>query len=152
METENNYLVPVPGLGYTFRMTDKEEVDRLITILRTSIRLLGLSNREIERRLGLTPSYVSRIFAGNIELKAEHIFAIARAMGLQPWEIFELAYPRRSDAPTESFQTIRNLLRSMQPPEPPAPLPVAPPISEQEIDQKVEQSVRRILREMRSAK
>ena len=49
-------------------MSDKEEVDRLLNVLRTSIRLLGLTNREIERRLGLTPSYVSRIFSGTIEL------------------------------------------------------------------------------------
>src|SRR5262245_20950096 len=101
-------------------MTDKSEVDRLLNVLRTSIRLLGLTNREIERRLGLTPSYVSRIFSGTIELKMEHVLAIARAMGLEPWEFFELAYPRRSDPPSESFRAIRTLLRDMQPPPEPA--------------------------------
>jgi transcriptional regulator with XRE-family HTH domain len=128
-------------------MSDKEEVDRLLNVLRTSIRLLGLTNREIERRLGLTPSYVSRIFSGTIELKVEHVLAIARAMGLEPWEFFELAYPRRSEPPTESFRSIRTLLRDMQPPAPPAP--PAPGLTAEEIDQKIQESVRRALRELK---
>ena len=34
-------------------MSDKEEVDRLLNVLRTSIRLLGLTNREIARTLNI---------------------------------------------------------------------------------------------------
>lgn len=135
-------------MEYTFRMSDKEEVDRLLNVLRTSIRLLGLTNREIERRLGLTPSYISRIFSGTIELKMEHVLAIARAIGLEPWEFFELAYPRRSDAPSESFRSIRTLLRDMQPPaEPPAP--PAAGLTEEEIDRRIEETVRRALQRLK---
>jgi len=135
-------------LGYTFRMSDKEEVNRLLNVLRTSIRLLGLTNREIARRLGLTPSYVSRIFSGTIELKVEHVLAITRAMGLEPWEFFELAYPRRSASPSESFQSIRTLLRDMQPPpEPLAQQDVG--LTAEEIDRKIQESVRRALRELK---
>jgi transcriptional regulator with XRE-family HTH domain len=133
-------------------MSDKEEVDRLLNVLRTSIRLLGLTNREIERRLGLTPSYVSRIFSGTIELKMEHVLAIARAMGLEPWEFFELAYPRRSDPTSESFRAIRTLLRDMQPPPEPPARPAAG-LTAEEIEQKIQESVResvrRALRELK---
>jgi len=130
---------------YDFRMSDKDEVDRLMNVLRTSIRLLGLTNREIERRLGLTPSYVSRLFAGTIELKVEHVVSIVRAIGLQPWEFFELAYPRRSEPVSESFRTIRTLLRDMQPPAEPA---ATPAFTEEEIDRRIQESVRKALLEM----
>jgi transcriptional regulator with XRE-family HTH domain len=132
-------------------MGDPEEIQRLLNVLRTSIRLLGLTNREIERRLDLTPSYVSRLFAGALELKMEHVLSISRAMGLQPWEFFELAYPRRSDAPSEAFRSIRNLLRDMQPsPEPSASQPGG--LTAEEIEEKIQSSVRKALQEMAGGK
>jgi len=130
-------------------MGDREEVERLMNVLRTSIRLLGLTNREIERRLGLTPSYVSRLFAGTIELKVEHVVSIIRAIGLQPWEFFELAYPRRSEPTSEAFHTIRGLLRDMQPPAEPAR---AAGLTEEEIDRRIQESVRQALRELGAGK
>jgi len=130
-------------------MTDnpeQEEVDRLLLVLRTAIRLLGLTNREIERRLGMTPSYLGRLFGGTIELKVEHVLAIARALGLAPAEFFELAYPRRPDPPSASSKTIHKLLRDMQPIEP-EPRP-AHAISEEELQRKIQDSVRQALREL----
>ncbi|HYX25756.1 MAG TPA: helix-turn-helix domain-containing protein [Thermoanaerobaculia bacterium] len=118
-----------------------------MTVLRTAIRLLGLTNREIERRLGMTPSYLGRIFGGSIELKVEHVLAISRAMGLEPAEFFELAYPRRPDPPTEAAKTIRKLLRDMQPPEPEA-RPASMVISDEELQQKIQESVRQALRDL----
>lgn len=132
-------------------MSDKDEVDRLMNVLRTAIRLLGLTNREIERRLQLTPSYVSRLFAGAIELKVEHVIAISRAIGLQPWEFFELAYPRRSDPPSGPFRTIRTLVRGMQPSDEP-PSATAPGLTAEEIDKKIQDSVRQVLRELAAGK
>ncbi len=131
-------------------MGDPEEIQRLLNVLRTSIRLLGLTNREIERRLDLTPSYVSRLFAGALELKMEHVLSISRAMGLQPWEFFELAYPRRSDAPSEAFRSIRNVLRDMQPS--PEPSPYLPGLTPEEIEEKIESFVRKTLKELAGGK
>jgi transcriptional regulator with XRE-family HTH domain len=125
---------------------EKEEVDRLLLVLRTAIRLLGLTNREIERRLGMTPSYLGRLFGGTIELKVEHVLAIARALGLAPAELFELAYPRRPDPPSAAAKTIRKLLRDMQPPEPEAR--PATTISEEELQRKIQESVRQALRDL----
>src|SRR6266496_2682838 len=90
---------------------EEEEVDRLLLILKTTIRILGLTNREIERRLGLHPSYLGRLFQGVIELKVEHVLAVSRGLGLAPAELFELAYPCRPDPPAESAKAIHNLLR-----------------------------------------
>lgn len=129
---------------------EKEEVDRLLLVLRTSIRLLGLSNREVERRLGMTPSYLGRLFGGTIELKVEHVLGISRALGLAPAEFFELAYPRRPAPPSEASKTIRKLLRDMQPPEPEVRTSNA--ISEEELQQKIQESVRQALRDLASGR
>ncbi len=131
-------------------MSDRKEVDRLMTVLRTAIRLLGLTNREIERRLELTPSYLSRLFGGAIELKVEHVVAIARAIGMAPAEFFALAYPSLPEPPSESFQTIRTLLRDMQPPPGPPAQPSAAALTAEEIEKKIQESVRQALREMAS--
>jgi transcriptional regulator with XRE-family HTH domain len=127
---------------------DKIEVERVMNVLRTAIRLLGLSNREVERRLGYTPSYLSRLFGGAIELKLEHVLAIARAIGLQSAEFFELAYPRRVESPSESFGTIRTLLRDLQPTEPGAQTPPAAGLTAEEVDRRIQESVRQVLRDL----
>jgi transcriptional regulator with XRE-family HTH domain len=125
---------------------EQEEVDRLLLVIRTAIRLLGLTNREVERRLGLTPSYLGRLFSGTIELKVEHVLAVSRALGLAPAEFFELAYPRRPDPPSDASKAIRKLLRDMQPPE----LEARPAtgISEEELQRRIQDSVRQALRDL----
>lgn len=92
------------------------EVQRLITILRTTMRILGVTNRDIERKLGLSPSYLSRLYSGGIELKAEHLIHIPRAMGLEPAEFFHLAYPRRSQPGSRAAEQLREVLRELGPP------------------------------------
>ena len=131
-------------------MSDRKEVDRLMNVLRTAIRLLGLTNREIERRLQMTPSYLSRLFGGAIELKVEHVIAIARAIGIEPAEFFALAYPRLPDPPSEPYETIRTLLRDMQQPESSSRTPVA--LTAEEIDERIRESVRQALQDFASGK
>jgi transcriptional regulator with XRE-family HTH domain len=125
-------------------MSDEEEVERLMKVLRTAMRLLDLSNREIERRLGLTPSYLSRLFGGYIELKMEHVLSIARAIGLQPAEFFALAYPRPQEPPSEAFHKIQTASRDLQPL---ASVAAAEPTLE-ELDRRILESVRRIFKEL----
>ena len=80
------------------------------------MRILGVTNRDIERKLGLSPSYLSRLFSGGIELKAEHLIHIPRAMGLEPAEFFHLAYPRRSQPGSRAAEQLREVLRELGPP------------------------------------
>ncbi len=99
------------------------EVQRLINLLRTAMRILSVTNREVERKLGLSPSYLSRLFSGGIELKAEHLIQIPRAMGMEPAEFFHLAYPRSPKASSGAVQQLREILSEFQPP----PAPREPP-------------------------
>jgi transcriptional regulator with XRE-family HTH domain len=109
------------------------EVQRLINILRTAMRILGVSNRDVERKLGMSPSYLSRVFSGGIELKAEHLILIPRAMGLEPAEFFHLAYPpRRSAAASNASVQLQQALRDLQPAPQEAP-PSADSMSDEQL-------------------
>jgi transcriptional regulator with XRE-family HTH domain len=99
------------------------EVQRLIHLLRTMMRLLGFTNRDIERKLGLSPSYLSRLYSGGIELKAEHLVHIPKAMGLEPEEFFHLAYPRRVKQGSRAATQLAELIRDLGPPPEKAPAP-----------------------------
>ena len=131
-------------------MSDKDEVDRLMNVLRTAIRLLGLTNREIERRLQLTPSYVSRLFAGAIELKVEHVIAISRAIGLQPWEFFELglspAFGSALGGVPLHPQPARRTASAAAGAAPASP--DAPKMTRREIDEMIQESVRQAFNDL----
>lgn len=130
-------------------LQDKDEVERLIRVLTTAMRILDLSNREIEKRLQLSPSYLSRLFNGLIELRVEHLLAISRAAGLKPAEFFYLAYPKRVEPPSEAALQLRRVLQELSPPPPPAtPPPVVPALRDDEIERKIEETVQRLLGEI----
>jgi transcriptional regulator with XRE-family HTH domain len=88
----------------------KPEVEHMLHILKTTMRLLGATNRDVERKLGLSSSYLSRLFSGNIELRYEHIVDIAGALGLRPEEILHLAY---SELPEPLSESMQKVLRTM---------------------------------------
>lgn len=95
---------------------DREEVFRLLEVLNTLLRVLGISNREVERRLGLHPSSLTRFFNGQVEAKLELVLGMARVVGLEYEEFFNFAYPGRMDPESESqtAKTIRSRLAGLQ--------------------------------------
>jgi transcriptional regulator with XRE-family HTH domain len=125
-------------------LQDRDEVERLIRVLTTAMRILDLSNREIEKRLHLSPSYLSRLFNGLIELRAEHLLAISRAIGLTSAEFFHLAYPKRTEPPSEASLQLRRVLQELQPPPPPA----SPSLRDDELERRIQETVQRLLAEM----
>ena len=111
-------------------------VDRILRMLRMAIRLLGLSNREIERRLGWTPSYMTRILKGNIELKVEHLVAIAGAMGLSPREFFLFAFPDRGEPSSEAAVKLVDFVEDFRPSAARKPDPQG--LTQEDLDQRIE--------------
>ena len=69
------------------------EEKHVLSVLKTTMRVLGFSNRDLERELKLSGSYLSRLFSGDIDLRFSHILDLSRAMGLTPEEVLLLAYP-----------------------------------------------------------
>ncbi|HEX4964612.1 MAG TPA: helix-turn-helix transcriptional regulator [Thermoanaerobaculia bacterium] len=108
------------------------ETDRLVNLLKVSLKILGITNREVARRLEMSPSYISKLLSGASELRLDHVVRICRAAGVEPAEFFALAYPRQlTSSPAAS--KLRDLLQNvqMQPqsllqpqPAPPAQVPV----------------------------
>lgn len=135
----------------------KPEVEHMIGILKTTMRLLGYTNRDIERKMGWSSSYLSRLFSGGMELRYEHIVDIARAMGLETEEILRLAYPTQKRPTSENMQRIQGILGEMRPPQPPAgrrgprqqqPEPRSEKISQDEIEDLMEKTLRRLFGEL----
>jgi len=105
-----------------------EDTERLLKILRTAVRVLGFTNQELEDKLGVYHGYLGRVLKGTIQLQFEDIVKIARALEMDPGEVFQLAYPQASGGATEGARRLQEALKSLQPvaPAPEAPAPAAP--------------------------
>lgn len=127
----------------------QEEIQRLIQMLRVAMRILDVSNRDVEKQLGLSYGYLSRLFAGSIELKVEHILQILEVIGLTPAEFFQLAYPRRTTPPSEAVTRMRTILDGFGPIAP-EERPPAAEMSSEEIEKTVSRVLQKMLREGRT--
>ena len=88
----------------------RPEDQHVLSVLKTTMRVLGFNNRDVERQLGLSGSYLSRLFSGDIDLRFSHIVDIARALGLEPEELLQLAYPLSQVPRSEASQRLRTFL------------------------------------------
>lgn len=112
------------------------------------MRILDVSNRDVEKSLGLSYGYLSRLFAGTIELKVEHILSILEVIGLAPAEFFHLAYPRLPAPASESATRMRGIMQGFQTPAAePAP-EVLPAASSEEVERMMLSALRKLLGEM----
>jgi transcriptional regulator with XRE-family HTH domain len=112
------------------------------------MRVLGFTNREVERRLGVSGGYLTRLFSGVMELRFEHIVDIARAIGLEPQEIFELVYAQPRQPPTEAAQRIRETFGLAQPLAPAVPAAKVESPRDEESLEAIEQGMERMMMKM----
>jgi transcriptional regulator with XRE-family HTH domain len=131
-------------------LTKKEEIERILRLLKTAMRLLGFTNREIERRLNYTPSYLTRLFSGQIELRFEHIVDIARAMGMTVDEFFRFSYPDREEKLSAAAERLEAMLEEMRP----TPRPPDAPSSwgEMEFEQAVVKALEKVVAQQEQEK
>jgi len=83
------------------RKKSDHDVVRIISMLRDAVRYSNLSNREVERRLGVSANsgYLSRLFAGTRELKLRQILDVLDTVGLPPANFFRAAFPEPDESP-----------------------------------------------------
>jgi len=104
-----------------------EEIVRIAAALRTAIRLSGISHRQVERELGLSTGYLTRILAGQVELRVRHVLDVCRVIGLPPERFFGALFPLQ-DGP-ESMSRLERGLAQLHP-APGRPAPPMPPNAE----------------------
>ena len=119
------------------------ETQRLLNLLKVSLRILGISNREIARRLEMSPSYVSKLFSGSSPLRLDHLVAVCRAAGMEPGEFFALAYPFQATKPSVTAARLRELLQSVAPPPPPAKEPES--LSQEQIHEMLKATLEKLM-------
>ena len=85
------------------------EVDRLCRVLEALVLLKKVKYRELDRLLGTSQGVTRRIFAGKIELKARHIFAILGFLDIEPKVFFRLAYEIGKDEAATPLQLLAHL-------------------------------------------
>jgi transcriptional regulator with XRE-family HTH domain len=91
------------------------ETQHVIDVLKQLMRAARLSNRDVERQLGVGGSYLSRLFSGTLELRFEHIVELGRVLGLTPYEVFQFVYPYPKDPPSETLVRLRQMLGRFHP-------------------------------------
>lgn len=128
------------------------ENKHMLQVLKTIMRVLGFTNRDIERKLGLSSSYLSRLFSGGMELRFDHIVNISKAMGMRPEEVFHFAYPQLEEPPSEALLRLRKTTGAFHAQVPSAaPAAPAPPSggpTEQDLERLMAKTLRRFFGEM----
>jgi transcriptional regulator with XRE-family HTH domain len=129
---------------------EKDEVRRLLDILHTFMRMLAVSNREVERRLDLKHGTISRLLGGQIEAKVELVLAVARAIGLEYGELFAFAYPEGSSSKPESASArkLRSMLEDLRPSRSRSREAAGSTLERAELFEDVKRAVREIMAEM----
>jgi len=92
-------------------MATSDETERLLRLLQTMQKLLGFTNRALERKMGIGPSYLSRLYNGTIALRVELLLKLVDGLGLTAPEFFSFAYPGGTETPkSQAAQRLRAAL------------------------------------------
>jgi transcriptional regulator with XRE-family HTH domain len=122
-------------------MMNEDEVVRLTNLLAAAVKFSNVTQREVERKLGLSSGSLSRLFSGGIELKVKHILDVCEVIGFAPSRFFHAAYPQRDEESGDAWR-LQRLLEQLHPVKgvaapPPAPPAPAPGPSQAEIERMV---------------
>ncbi|HLX08847.1 MAG TPA: hypothetical protein VKY89_13395 [Thermoanaerobaculia bacterium] len=123
------------------------ESERIISLLKSAIRLSNHTYRDVERRLGWRVGTVTRLMRGGLGLKIEHLLAILGVIGFSPGRFFAAACPVAAPAGPAEDRLYRMLGQMYGEDQVPARQPQARPgaTSQNEIDDMVRESLRKLI-------
>lgn len=93
---------------------NEDEVVRLTNLLSAAVKFSNITQREVERKLGLSSGSLSRLFSGGIELKIKHVLDICEVIGFPPSRFFRAAYPHRDEESGDAWR-LQRLLEQLHP-------------------------------------
>ena len=121
------------------------ETQHLLDVLRSVIRVLGYTYSDIALKMGVGSGYLSRLFAGKIELKVDHVVSIARAIGLEPEEILNLAWTEPKNPPSLAAARYRELVAGAESARRPLSWAAEPSPAEGDVEAAVAKALQRLL-------
>ncbi len=104
-------------------MPSEDDVQRVLALLKRAIRSSGLSQKEVDRKIGVQPGYLSQVMIGRLDLKAKHLLRALEAIQVDPAGFFNLAFPVDRSRPQTAGDTLPLAAAT---PLRPAPTPVEP--------------------------
>lgn len=119
--------------------------EKVVSTLKTTMRIAGVTNREVERTLNLSGGYLTRLLSGAIDVRLSHIFNILDIIGLNPAEFFFLVCGPLPEPPTETMQKIRSLVPQVAPPAPPVVQEVAPRVDPEELKRQLADAIAKVI-------
>jgi transcriptional regulator with XRE-family HTH domain len=135
-------------------MTIDDDVRRATKLLETIMQAGGLTRKDLDRRLGAGPGYMSQLFTGRMELKLRHILAVLGALDVEPGVFFQTLYPE--GRPVGDKGLMEEFLKrypslglggAVAPLPPRAALSPLTPLNYSELRELVEGALRSVLRE-----
>lgn len=74
-------------------MLAEDDVQRVLSLLKRAIRSSGMSQKEVDRKIGVQPGYLSQVMIGRLDLKVKHLLRALEAIDVDPAGFFNLAFP-----------------------------------------------------------
>src|SRR6476469_2212129 len=119
-----NGVIRFSGMEDEIPREPDPDTKRLVNLVKVALRILGLSNREVARRLGMSPSYLSKLLSGAADIRLDHVIRICKVAGMEPAEFFGLAYPLPAPRTSVTQARLREMLQGIVPMAPAPPPPV----------------------------
>jgi transcriptional regulator with XRE-family HTH domain len=98
-------------------MTGKPTAEQLTEVLKILLRFSKVRHRDIEKQLGFSGGYMSRLLSGKIDIKLSHVLSLAEILDIRLHELFAIAFPEDgARRPSPGLQHIQKVFPSLVPP------------------------------------